>query len=239
MRAWSILCLFLCNCGRLCFEPEVVLGGGSDATSTTQITMVQVDSTRSGSVASLSQAYILAQQAGDLNVVAVDCISPLISVTDTAGNSYQLAIGPLTIGDSDRSLYVYYAANIVASSGGTNTVTATATTATGGTFGVRALEYSGIATSSPLDGMKGSAGSGINADPGSVATTHAHDLLFVGSIFDQNVAVGTPQFATRDLIGGDDIEDRVVGATGSYDAPLTGNVAGGWVVELAAFKAAD
>ena len=68
--------------------------------------------------------YLQAQGAGDLNVVAIgfnDSTSTITSVTDSAGNVYQLA-APLTRG-SGMSQAIYYAKNINAAAAGANIVT--------------------------------------------------------------------------------------------------------------------
>jgi hypothetical protein len=75
--------------------------------------------------------YLRAQMAGDLNVVIVqwkDTAAQIRSVTDTTGNSYQLAVGP-TMFNGIASQSIYYAKNIVPSPGGVNMVTVKFTTA--------------------------------------------------------------------------------------------------------------
>ena len=97
------------------------------------------------------------------------------SVTDSAGNTYALAIGPTT-GTALRQS-IYYAKNIL---GGTsNTVTVLFNQ--GATKpDVRILEYSGVDTSSPLDVSAGAGGNSNIADSGFV-TTHAANELIVGA----------------------------------------------------------
>jgi hypothetical protein len=66
--------------------------------------------------------YSAAQAAGNLNVVVVgwnDTSNSVSSVTDSEGNTYQLAVGP-TKQSSSLSQSIYYAKNIV---GGANSVT--------------------------------------------------------------------------------------------------------------------
>ena len=95
--------------------------------------------------------YLQAQSAGDLNVVAVgwtDTTSTIISVTDSAGNVYQLA-APLTRG-SAMSQAIYYAKDINAATAGTNVVTVQFSAAVP-YADVRAAEYSGIDPVDPLD----------------------------------------------------------------------------------------
>ena len=93
-----------------------------------------------------------AQTAGDLNIVVVgwnDTTAAVQSVKDSAGNTYNLAIGPTSGTALQQS--IYYAAPIV---GGSNTVTVTFTQAAVYPD-VRILEYRGVTT---LDARQGRAG---------------------------------------------------------------------------------
>src|SRR5580658_3173231 len=88
----------------------------SQSAITSGIAFVQVASTTEfGDVTSVSAAYVNAQAAGDLNVVAIgwnDTGSETVSsVTDTSGNVYFKAIG-VTQG-TGLSQSIYYAKNIV------------------------------------------------------------------------------------------------------------------------------
>jgi hypothetical protein len=82
--------------------------------------------------------YTTAQTAGDVNVVVVgwgDTTATVTSVTDTAGNTYALAVGP-TVQAGFWSQSIYYAKNIVASSANSVTVKFSSTTQ----LGLRILE---------------------------------------------------------------------------------------------------
>ena len=75
---------------------------------------------------SVPVTYTGAQAAGDTNILAVgwnNTTSTLTAVTDSAGNTYQLAVPTAT--GSGISQAIYYAPNIKAAAAGTNTVTAT------------------------------------------------------------------------------------------------------------------
>ena len=110
---------------------------------------------------SIKVSYSQVQTAGDLNLVAVgwnDTSATVQSVTDTAGNIYTLAAGPLKGTALTQS--IYYAKNILA---GSNAVTVTFSKAA--LFpDVRILEYKGLNTTAPLDVTAGASGtSGSNA----------------------------------------------------------------------------
>jgi hypothetical protein len=72
----------------------------------------------------------------------------ITSVTDSAGNTYQLAVP--TARGSGVSQAIHYAKNIKAAAAGTNTVTGTFSAPTA-TVDVRALEYSGLDPVNPFD----------------------------------------------------------------------------------------
>ena len=107
-----------------------VLGLSSRAAA--QIAFIQVNAaTPQSSSATVSVPYVLAQSAGNLNVVVGgwnDSVASVSSVTDTRGNVYQLAVGPTVIAGTS-SQAIYYAAGIGAAAGGANTVTVQFTTA--------------------------------------------------------------------------------------------------------------
>ena len=92
--------------------------------------------------------YTKAQIAGDTNIIAIgwnSSSSTVSSVTDSEGNSYQLAV-PLATGDG-LSETIYYAANINAASAGNNVVSVNFSAAVPAAD-IRALEYGGLAAAS-------------------------------------------------------------------------------------------
>ena len=94
--------------------------------------------------------YNNAQTAGNTNILAIgwnNATSNITAVTDSAGNTYQLAVP--TARGTGISQAIYYAPNIKAAPAATNTVTVTFNTATP-YVDIRALEYSGLATDQPL-----------------------------------------------------------------------------------------
>src|SRR5439155_11589301 len=87
---------------------------------------VQVNSAvpQSTAVSSVSVTFTATQTAGHLNVIVVgwnDTQAGISSVSDSAANSYALALGP-TVG-SGLSQSIYYSKNIVAAAAGANRVT--------------------------------------------------------------------------------------------------------------------
>jgi Domain of unknown function (DUF1929)/IPT/TIG domain len=204
-------------------------GGGS-------IAFVQVKSTTPQTpTASVAVAYPLAQTAGNLNIVVVgwsDATSTLSSLTDTRGNTYVQA-GTTITGTGIRQA-IYYAKNIA---GGSNTVTAVFNQAAAFPD-VRALEYSGLDTTSPLDVTSSASGSGATANSGAATTTSPTELIFgAGNTANAFGAAGTG-FTSRIITqDGDIAEDKQVNSTGSYSATGTIGSSAAWVMQMATFRA--
>ena len=114
-------------------------------TTSAPLAFVQVNAaTPQTNQSTVSVTYTSAQVAGDTNILAIgwnNATSNITSVTDSAGNTYQLAVP--TARGSGVSQAIYYASNINAAGAGANTVTVTFNTATP-YVDIRALEYSGL-----------------------------------------------------------------------------------------------
>jgi hypothetical protein len=180
-------------------------------------------------------SYAQAQTTGDLNVVAVgwnDTTASISSVTDSAGNSYQVAV-PTGQGSALRQA-IYYAKNITGSA--TNTVTVTFSQAA--TYpDIRIMEYANVDKTNPFDGGSTGSGSAATANSGTVTTTAASELL-VGAGMTHGVFTGAGAGYTTRMItnpDGDIVEDRVVTSTGNYTA--TAPESGSWLMQLATFRA--
>ena len=189
----------------------------------------------------VSVAYTSAQTAGNTNILAIgwnNATSNITSVTDSAGNIYQLAV-PTARGPG-LSQAIYYATNIKAAAAATNTVTVSFNASTP-YVDIRALEYSGLDPVNPFELGTSAAGTGTSANSGTVATTAANALIFGAGMTTGAFSAAGTNFVSRIFTSPDaDIaEDRLVTATGSYNAtaPLSGSAA--WVMQVAAFKAAS
>ena len=188
---------------------------------------------------SVAVTYTSAQTAGNTNILAIgwnNATSNITSVTDSAGNTYQLAVP--TARGTGVSQAIYYAPNIKAAAAGTNTVTVTFNTATP-YVDIRALEYSGLDPVNPFDVGTSASGTGTTANSGTVTTTAANALIFGAGITTGGFSTAGTNFTTRIITTPDaDIaEDRIVTAAGPYSA--TAPVSGAWVMQVAAFKAAS
>jgi glucose/arabinose dehydrogenase/chitodextrinase len=189
-------------------------------------------------LATVAIAYPGAQAAGDTNIVAVgwnDTTSTITSVTDSAGNAYQVA-APTARGPG-VSQALYFAPNVRSAGPGANTVTVVFSTAVP-YADVRITEYSGLDPSTPLDGNASASGTALSANSGNVSTAFGTELIFGAGITTGGFS-GSPTGITTRLIttpDADIVNDRVVTSTGSYAA--LANVSGGWVMQVATFRAA-
>ena len=176
-----------------------------------------------------------------LNVVIVgwsDSTSTVVSITDTKGNTYVPAVGPVSISGT-ATQRIYYASNIVAAAKGGNTLTVTFS----GTVAwpdVRIMEYSGISTSSPFDVGTSASGTSTSPNSGPVTTTNANDLLVASDYVADVTTASDPNFTQRFLsAGGETVEDRIVTTTGAYSAGATQTGPDWWLMQVAAFRAAN
>jgi hypothetical protein len=178
--------------------------------------------------------------AGDLNVVVIgwsDGVSQVSAISDTAGNTYNLAVGPTNnAGYATQS--VYYASNIAAAQAGTNTVSVTFNNSVNFPD-LRVVEYSGINGANPLDVTVAAVGTGTNIDSGPANTTNANDLLVGADYIGAAFAAAGPGYTQRIVTNPDSdlVEDQIVTTTGSFDATSTQTPSSTWVMQLAAFRA--
>ena len=213
----------------------------TSSSSSSTVTFVQgAYNDPQSTVSSVGVAFTGAQTSGDLNIVVIgwnDTTATVKSVTDSKGNTYTLAVGPTQMsGDATQS--IYYAANIASAAANSNTVTVTFNVAAAYPD-LRILEYSGAATSSPIDAS--GSGTGMSTTPTatlSSKTTNANDLILAANyIATSTKAVGSG-FTSRIVTSpnSDLVEDELVSATGTYTATSTMTTSGWWVMQVIAIK---
>ena len=184
--------------------------------------------------------------SGNLLVVFTVCYSAdateIVSITDTAGNTYTKINGTP---DTVPLLYVemWYAKNVIGNASNVVTVTYD------GSYwvrGIQVLQYAGCDTVDPLDQTaigKGSTGTtGITAD---VTTTFADEVLVAGDGIYNNVThtAGTG-YTIRTSLGGSEpsygsTEDMIVEEIGTYNASFSYSSNTPWAIVMASFKAAE
>src|SRR5262245_3557516 len=178
--------------------------------------------------------YDSAQTAGNLNILAIgwnDQGASITSVTDSAGNTYQVAVPTFRGGGLSQA--IYYATKILS---GANTVTVR--------FDIpakyvdlRVTEYSGLSQDHPFDAGASAAGTGALADSGPVTTGQANELLFAagmtGSGFNGPADGWTLEVITTP--DADIVQDRVAASPGTYNV-ATSLGSAGWLMQVAAFR---
>ncbi len=205
-------------------------------------------SANDGSATTASTAFPGNTGAGDLIVVAVSWDtsgSAQAGVSDSQGNKYVLATTSNNT-TTFQALAIYYAANI---KGGADTVTVTLNPSAG----YRRLEiqeYSGVATTNPVDvtAQNINLNGGTNTDgvtSTNATTTADGDLIFGVATQDSGtdtISAGTG-FTHREAVnnGSDNpmlTEDLTQSAAGSVAATFTLSAAGSYQAQMVAFKAA-
>jgi glucose/arabinose dehydrogenase/PKD repeat protein len=208
-------------------------------TTTTGPNFVQVNATTPQTpVSTATMSYAQPQTAGDLNVVVVgfnDSTSTITSVSDSAGNVYQLA-APLTRG-AGLSQAIYYAANIAGAAANTNVVTIRFSGAVPWAD-VRIAEYGGIDPAPPLDTTASAAGSGSTASSGSLTTTASNEVIFGAGMTGAAFTGGTNGFTTRLVTqpDADVVEDLFATSTGTYAATASLDSSVNWVMQAVGFR---
>jgi len=227
-RSLALLVLLLAVASRQALAAPIVFVQSNSATPQSPQTTV-------------AATYTSAQTLGNLNVVIVgwnDSTSTLSNVTDSLGNAYALAAGPV-VQSGTASQAIYYAKNISAAAAGANTVTVTFSVAAAFPD-IRIAEYSGLDTVNPLDVSSGAQGTTTStSNSGSVTTTSANDLLVGANLVQSTTtAAGTGYTNRRITQDGDILEDRLVTVTGSYNATAALDKVQPWIMQMVAFRAA-
>src|SRR4029077_19969080 len=191
---------------------------------------------------SFSATFVSPNTGGNAIILGVTFgnVNPTITASDTQGNAYSQAIKTYDSGHR-QGIAILYATNI--KGGASNQVTVTFS----GAVAYLALgihEYSSLATTSVLDGIAGTTGSGSSPSSGSATTTASGDLIFgiaaedstghgdtftAGSGFTKRVDLGNAA-AYAD-------EDQTQISAGSIGATWTLAPSSSWIAGFAAFKA--
>jgi hypothetical protein len=164
-----------------------------------------------------------------------DSTSTITSVTDTAGNVYQLA-APLTRGSGMRQA-IYAAKNVKASIAANSAVTVQFSNAV--PFpDVRVAEYSGLDPVNPLDTAASAAGSGVTASSGNLTTSAPSELIFGAGYTSNQFVGGSNGFTSRIINGDEDIAgNEFVSTQGTYAATAKKAASSAaWIMQAVAFR---
>ena len=181
--------------------------------------------------ANLFVAFTAANTAGNFLIVTGTAARPAstLSVSDTLGNSYSAAIGPVTDTAQDVTLYVWY---VPSCKGGANTVTIVAS----GTAAleIHVSEWSGVASANPLDVTSFATGTGTSVSSGAQTTSSNGELIFgYGWVF--NTASAGNGFTPISLVNGDLDEYQIQSFAGGIAATFT-QTSGTWAAIMATFR---
>ena len=166
--------------------PITVTGTGASATHTTSFSLTVTPAsgttpafvqyaggTETAAATSLSGTFPIPTTGGDLLVASISeytgATNPITSVTDTAGNTWTRVAGYNSSGHNSNG-ELWYAAGAKA------TTTVTAHTASAASMSFVVQEFSGVATTSPVDTATGTSATGTVASSGSTASSAANDL---------------------------------------------------------------
>jgi len=212
----------------------IASGGGGGA-----IGLVQSAAAQGTSVTSLSQAFPASNTAGNLIVVFVraSTTTQTVTVSDTAANTYALAVSQTQTTDGHQ-IRIFYATSAVS---GPNTVTATFS-ATNNHPWLAVFEYTGV---SALDQTAHAQGSGLSPNTGLTATTTSNsELIFAG--------LGVPNASTATATAGTGFqlllqdapqntsraatEGQITAVSGQYAGTFSLSAGTNWSAVVATFK---
>jgi hypothetical protein len=182
---------------------------------------------------SMSVSYGSSVTAGHL-LVGMFRAAGTTAVSDSRNGAWTKAIGA-----SDGVNSLWYRANAIA---GTTTVTVTGTTS--GPIRAVVADYSGVATTAPLDGTACNTGTGTAATTGTTASVPAGELAFAGvGMFDSPITVTAGagmtlrnQFTGSNGTSADEDLLSTVAGTQNKSFALNPGSAGGWAACIATFK---
>jgi hypothetical protein len=215
------------------FKPLSNTAAGNNGAT---INFVQsASSSTSSATGSMSVSFGSNNSAGNLIVVAASVYNggrTINSISDTAGNIYQTALGPVTVAGGNGNAYIFYAKNIKT---GSNMVTVNfSDSAAGGEIFVH--EYAGADTNTPLDVTASNSGNSASLDSSSASTNFANELIFGYGNSVPGITSPGAGFTLRVFALGDLTEEKIVASKGSYKTTATAN-SGNWAMLMATFKA--
>ena len=181
-----------------------------------------------------SATFTSPNTAGNLIIVSAGLGSEpaTASISDTEGNTYATAVGPIVNGPFSTR-YIWYAKNI---NGGANIVKVTWSTTAN--FDLEIHEYSGADQTSPLDATSSTIGVGTLYS-GSATTTVSNELIFGYGVNSNGETEAGAGFMFREGGDGNGSEDKAAGSGGPYIVTFTDEVSVNWGVLIATFKPAS
>jgi uncharacterized repeat protein (TIGR01451 family) len=182
---------------------------------------------------SISVSFTANNARGDFLIVTGSAARPAstLTISDTLGNRYVPAIGPVTDTTQNVTIYLWY---VPVCKGGANTVTITPSTTAA--LEMHVSEWSGLAAVSPVDRTASATGTGTTVSSGPRATTANGELVF-GYGWVLNTASAGAGFTPITRVNGDLTEYQIQSSAGSVAATFT-QTSGTWFALMATFKPA-
>ena len=202
------------------------------AASPIQLVQKAVNGNESGTTSmSLSVANVT---AGDFLIVTGTAARPSNSLTisDSAGNTFLPAAGPIADPNQDVSMYIWY---VPAARGGADTFTITPSVTSA--LEIHLSEWSGMSPTASVDQVSSATGSGTAVSSGSKVTTAAGELVF-GYAWVLHTAGAGAGFTALSLVNGDLDEYQIQSAAGTVAALFNQPSAGAWLATMVTFKPA-
>ncbi|MEZ0391325.1 MAG: hypothetical protein ACAH59_03855 [Pseudobdellovibrionaceae bacterium] len=212
----------------------------SGAVSETTIRRVQSNSYDTSDT-TISTAFTSPQTAGNLIIAQVGfdhSTATVTSISDTRGNTYTLASGPIR--GTGTTQYIYYAKNIVAATAGQNIVTANIS-GSAVRLHLNIMEYKGLDPVSPVDQIASATGFSTTISGGAVTTTYANELILGfqmtlnGGAATVSMASGYKHVVTGGNIPSVSVIEKVVSSTGTYTPSTTIDTITQWVGHTISF----
>ena len=159
-------------------------------------------------------------------------------IADTAGNTYQKAVGAYQSGNTWARSEIWYAENIT---GNANNVTTATFTGESYFLFISVAEFSGVATSSSLlDTSSNTSTSDNTPSSGSATSENTGDLIiggyYCGLIADITVGSGFSTLRSNLVCETEIGEYKILGAAGNYDADCSLNYSRTSIMTCAIFS---
>ena len=205
-------------------------GNGSTGTPGTIVAVQNANTTSSSPVSSQTTTLPANTTKGDTVVVVVttSAVSPVVSVSSVSGGgvgTWTNGITKSSTGVGDEEIWYGYA-----NTGGAAAITVTMSAGTA-TVGNRAIEFTGVASSSPLDDSRKLAGATSTVNTPSLTTTAAGDMVIAGAdvVSAVSTSPGSPWVNYGTTGSYAPSTTRIAPTTGAYSTSWTTTAAAAWV----------
>lgn len=244
VRAWMIAAVAGCSFTPGEFTVRDAPAGGSadaplddarplDAAPIPILFRQEAIATNNGNKSFAMTAFPAPVMAGSLIVAVISWSGTGQQVFGVADNNLNPYSSATTLAQAQgRSQRIYFASNALA--GGTAVSVALTGNVSDPTL--RVFEYSGIAMTSPVDNTASASASTNLAQAGPVLARQDNELLFVATTTETTASGAGTDYTARQTTAGRFVEDRIVDSQGSYSATVPLDAAGGWIMQLVAFK---